>query len=288
MEAAVLDQLNRQVAVLSLAPDAEKADVIYCWRPTEALGFHAAERYFYPSDARLRVDPRTGKQVFLTCASHGFCAMISYQDGTCLWQETLEKRLNPHAIELLPNGSIAVACSTGGVLRVYSPRGASGYTECCFPDAHGLLWDEKRKVLWAVGQERLAAFRVEDAGEAVHLREAPELAATIPSANGHDIWPDMGDKDAFWIVAAETYRYSVRERRFSQDFAGRALLPHGMIKSLFNQPGEITWACTTPNGRYEIWNTDEIKVLFEGRRQMTTVKLDHMAIYRVRPWRIPS
>src|SRR5690606_9154339 len=69
-------------------------------------------------DVRLRLNPTPGGQRLIACDSNGLAVIASYPTGQRLWSRRVGG--NPHAVELLPDGNIAVASSHGGWVRVYA------------------------------------------------------------------------------------------------------------------------------------------------------------------------
>ena len=279
---AVTDQQGRRVVVYSLCEEREPEE-IFSWQPTEALGYEQTERYVYPSDVRLRRHNELNTQVLLTCASHGFCAMAELPSGKCLWQTTLPIEENPHAIELLPNGCIAVASSTGNAIRLYAPGSGEAAAKYTFADAHGLLWDPAMNVLWAVGRGRLSAFEIAGTPQEPELVERRELRAALPIANGHDVWPVYGDADRLWVVANAVFLYDKSERKWIRDDANLMKMQGENVKSMGNTPDGV-FVHTIPNGTFEVWDTDTLDVLYPGAEEPVEYRMEGLAVYRARIW----
>ena len=128
------------------------------WHPTASNGFaDSANGWGLPSDARLRNSSFFGGQQLLVTDSYGFCAIIPYPALTGKkWSINLGPGINPHAIELLPNGNVAIAASDGSFVRVYtSSQGAQSINYASFRllAAHAVLWDPAYNVLWVTGQD---------------------------------------------------------------------------------------------------------------------------------------
>ena len=56
--------------------------------------------------------------VIITCCSGGYAAIIKYPSKEVVW-ETRSCGNNPHSVEILPNGDLACASSTGGTIQLY-------------------------------------------------------------------------------------------------------------------------------------------------------------------------
>lgn len=284
LEVALTDQMNRQISFYSLEDPTSGPVKTGSWTPKECDGYREIERYCYPSDVRLRYHEQLKTQVLLTCASHGFCAMAEYPSGRCLWNEIVEIADNPHAIELLPNGCIVIAASTGNYIRIYPADGAADRAATVvLMDAHGLLWDPEYEVLWAVGKSRLTAYDFAGTPEKPELTERTDLRAALPIAAGHDVWPVYGDPNRLWIVAHAIFQYDKAEKKWIHDFEGADLLQGENIKSVARS-ADGTHIRTTPNGTFQDWNTNVLSVLYAGDSELSDYTFPDAAFYRARIW----
>ena len=284
VQVALTDQLNRRILVVAVSREAEMPEILYSWTPTQALGFQDVSAYVYPSDVRLRARGTDRTQVLLTCASGGFCAMAAYPSGICLWNRALAPEDNPHAIELLPNGCIAVAASTGGFIRIYPADGSDAYAQYPYMDAHGLLWDPGLDVLWAVGKSKLSAFSFTGTPEAPALTERRDLRAALPIANGHDVFPVYGEPDSLWVIASAPFQYDKVSRKWIRDYDGaNLLLSQTGTKSCGSADGLTVR--TMMDGTWQIWDTATLSVLYPGADAMTDYVFTDAAIYRARIWK---
>ena len=141
-------------------------------------------------------------------ATRGKAQMISYPDGKLLWS-TETAGNNPHCIEILPSGNIAVASSTGGTVRLFKTAAllagdeaaAQEYVELSLPYAHGVLYDPEERVLWILGGYILAACRIEGEGVEERLIPLEERTLTFPKEHvgGHVLVPDLMDSGRLCI-----------------------------------------------------------------------------------------
>ncbi|WTF12029.1 hypothetical protein OG846_00095 [Streptomyces sp. NBC_01601] len=91
-----------------------------------------ASSFTYVSEAKARTSG--GSTLVLVTASYGFAAVVEYPTGKRRWAGLVAGSgpgddLNPHGIELLPDGNVAVACSRGNTVRVYAA--SQGPTATC-------------------------------------------------------------------------------------------------------------------------------------------------------------
>ncbi|MCP4639182.1 MAG: hypothetical protein GY851_02045 [bacterium] len=184
---------------------------------------------------------------------------------------------NTHSIELLPDGNLVSASSTGSYLRVFctdpvigNPPDDVKYSDVKLENAHGVVWDHKLQRLWAVGVHDLVRYRYNDDRHNPVLTEDAQFK--LPDAGGHDLFPVPGSRKLFittwgaWVFDTETERFAAFEP-----------LRTGMVKSISQrEPGGpvITMKAT------ESWWSDTIRFMNEDR----TKTLDKARFYKARWW----
>ncbi len=101
-----------------------------------------------------------GKQV-LVVASGGGMALIDVATKQSVF--TAYPGGNTHSAELLPDGTVITASSTGATLKVFTRIGDEKTPHKTFtykfPGGHGVVWDQIHGLVWAVGADVLVAFR---------------------------------------------------------------------------------------------------------------------------------
>lgn len=280
---ACTDQKSHRILVFApTAPDWNMDEsLIWSWSLLDVDGFsELLPAWGLPTEAKLRQDPIRGGQCMIVTDSCGLAAIIPYPGGKSLiWGACVGG--NPHSAELLPNGNLAVAASTGGWVRIYaSSQGLTDqvYAELPLPGSHGLHWDSRRNVLWALGDHDLVALRLEGTDD------QPEIAVDdrvpLPSRYGHDLQPVWGNDDRLWITTvSHVYKYVIPSGRFVSEYADCPFVDWHDVKSIGNQPsGVIVSAAPKPGGLYE-WTTDEIRLHGTSNRIRKGT-----AIYKARIW----
>ena len=113
-----------------------------------------------PAGVKLRRHEVWG-DVIISCYGAATGSIMSYPEGKALWT-TYSAADNPHSVELLPGNIFVVASSSGNALRFFdvSSKDTTKYKEVRFTDAHGVLWDPQKELLWVLGGEELAAYQV--------------------------------------------------------------------------------------------------------------------------------
>jgi len=239
--------------------------------------------YYNIAGTKLRHSEQYGDVALAVCGNRYGC-MVSYPDGKLLWR-TEAAASNPHSIELVPCGVIAIASSTGGEVRFFTTdknlsRSASASVK--LEDAHGVLWDEEKEVLWAVGRTVLTAYRVTLEGGNVTVTEETALRATIPSDHAHDLAPVYGNKNELWITTgSHVYRFDKNTKTFSTDYVGHESLDRGAIKGVGNfDDGSIVYLF--PDGAFKSWTTRSAVFLRGGEKLTLSSASGHF--YKIRVW----
>lgn len=121
----------------------------------------------------------------LICASNGGCALIERSSRRILWRG---HATNAHSLEMLPRGRIVVASSLSGdrLLVFDSAKQGDAIFKTPLHAAHGVVWDESRKSLWALGFEQLQRYELE-AWETDHPALILKEEHRVPDHEGHDL-----------------------------------------------------------------------------------------------------
>ncbi|MER7350033.1 DUF6528 family protein [Streptomyces aurantiacus] len=246
--------------------------------------------WVYPCEAKVRVHRK--RALVLTTASFGFVAAVEYPTGRRYWGAALgpgDDLFNPHSAELLPDGNVAVACSTGALVRVYAASlgpDATRYAEDRLKGAHGLHWDRGRRVLWAIGDDELVAYAV--GGTSARPTLARSLAVPLPvavpgrTAGGHDLFPVAGRPGRLWVTTnASVFQYDKRHGTFVRDYAGSESIGRASVKAVGNDPRTGQVLSTVPEkGLEETWWTTKVDV----HRPAAAYTLVNGGIYKARWW----
>ncbi|GGE02626.1 DUF6528 family protein [Paenibacillus nasutitermitis] len=239
---AVTDQsVGGKILVLDPnVPDWNSASAIkWSWAPSAANGFsNPTPGWGLPSSVKLRESCVFGGQWMTVTDSKGFAAIIPYPAANDKkWSINLTATPNLHEAELLPNGNIAIAASSGGWVRIYtSSQGPSSTVNVQFnlPEAHGLLWDPQQNVLWALGST-LNALTIGGTPAAPTITQKSSVA--LPTSHGHEMQPVYGDTDRLWISTGTTvYQYIKSTNTFTTSFTGSAGIGRVGVKSVGDQP----------------------------------------------------
>ncbi|MFD9560887.1 DUF6528 family protein [Streptomyces sp. NPDC059994] len=220
--------------------------------------------------------------LLLTCASGGFVAAVHREGGAVYWAASLPGWTNPHTVELLPDGNIAVAASTGGFVRVYTAsQGArSGvYASFELPGAHGLLWDAGSGLLWALGDGLLVGLAVE--GGAASPRLTAARTFTLPESGGHDLARALGADAPMWLsTSGHVRQFAVRAGAFVP-YANQSAVDRPTVKSVSQNPvtGQVLTVSPEPGAPCS-WCTSRIRFHGPGGEE----ELKGSSLYKARWW----
>lgn len=171
--------------VFILDPDRPEAGKLWSWRAADRpeLPASVAARFATTDECK----PTPGGRL-LICSSGGAVAVVDRRTAETLWWAELP---NAHSAEMLPGGRVVAAASVaehgGNRFVLYDPAfGARQLDSTRAVSAHGLVWDDKRRILWGLCHGELHAYRLSDwegTSPALSLQSDNEL----PDENGHDL-----------------------------------------------------------------------------------------------------
>lgn len=241
--------------------------------------------YYNIAGTKFRHSEEHGDVALAVCGN-GYGCMVSYPEGKLIWS-TEAAANNPHSIELMPNGVIAIASSTGGEVRFFTTDKKTSRTASAtvaLEDAHGVLWDDEKQILWAIARTVLTAYRVTLDGGKVTVTEQTNLRATIPSDYAHDLAPVYGSPNELWITTgSHVYRFNKISKTFTTDYEGHEVLDRSGIKGIGNfDDGSIVYIY--PDGAYKSWTSKSAFFLKNGTAASETLTSADGHFYKIRVW----
>ncbi len=180
---------GNEVFVINIDGDTTKK--LWRWSGEDAPDLpEAARRDFQHLDECKAIE--NGSKI-LVCASNGGCALIERATNRILWRV---RARNAHSLTLLPHNRIVVASSLSGdhleVFDISGPMTPAFKTP--LHSAHGVVWDEKRQCLWALGFDELRAYTLE-AWETDKPALKLKRTHALPDKDGHDLRPVPGTSE---------------------------------------------------------------------------------------------
>ena len=191
---------------------------VWSWRAAESPGIPAEMHALFRTTDDCK--PVDGGRTILISSSGGAIAVV---DRATRRASFAARVTNAHSIEMLPGGRVAAAASvstagTGNRIVIFDIASGKELASDELRSAHGLLWDEERRVLWALGGDVLRAYRLAGAGATTSLQRDYEIA--LPAQGGHDLVA---------VPRSPRLFLSTEARCFSFDRDRRQLLPHDAL-----------------------------------------------------------
>ncbi|MFE3874811.1 DUF6528 family protein [Kitasatospora sp. NPDC059146] len=297
-EVAAVDQASRRVLVLRGVEEltgyqgVDRPPVVWSWaadRASDLGDLDPEQSWTDPDEAKGRT--LEGRHYLLTTASGGLVAVVDTATGASRWAADLGGDVNPHSIELLPDGNVAVAASAGGWVRLYAAsQGSRATAHATFrlSGAHGVHWDERSGLLWVLGDGELTGLRVggdPDAPALTAVRSAP-----LPDQGGHDLAPVLGSPGRFWVSTLNgLWQYDPAADGFTAVHLADPADPARSadpaeerdVKSIGDEPGTGRLLTVVPDHSPACdWCTSVIRL----HRPERTWKLTGTQLYKARWW----
>ncbi len=183
-----------------------------------------------------------GNKILIT-SSEGGVALVDRKEDKVLFYA---KATNAHSAELLPHDRVAVASSfsdntgKGNRLIIFDiDKPGQEILSKPLPGAHGVVWDEKRRLLWALSTADLQIFRLDKWNTPrPDLKHISTIA--LPDSDGHDLYP-LADSP---YLSVTTHSHCWLFHRDSLKFIPHPLLADEVrVKSVSQHPqtGEVIY-----------------------------------------------
>ena len=250
-EIIICDQKNARIIMVDVA---NGNAITWEWKANAsyAMIHTAAEAWFSNlSEAKLVYN----NNYILATASGGGVALIKISTKKAIWYDYAGG--NTHSAELLPNGNIVTASSTGGYLKIFTTdtyiNDASDQTgPISFPDVHNVVWDHARQRLYAAGKDKIREYSYNNScySPALTLKKT----WTMPEGNAHDLFPVYGSTTDLWLTnSGHIYKFNVVTGVFTLQKTQSA------VKSVASGPsGYPTILARATGVGGESWRTDQI------------------------------
>lgn len=260
--------------VFAASPEAlasGKLEKLWSWRAWDRkeLPKAVARRFGTTDDCK----PIHGGRQILITSSGGGCALVDYPSGDVRWFAVVQ---NAHSIEWLPGDRVVVASSTGeGGNRLVLfdlSRSEKPIWHTPLESAHGVVWDEARWSLWALGHDELRRYSLVDWGSKTPSLKL-ERSHRLPDENGHDLQPVPGADD---LVATTSNTVSLFDRGSGEFRPHPTLKDRDHVKSVAIHPatGKIYF---TQGKTPDWWSTS-----IQSPTAPTTIPVEGERLYKVR------
>lgn len=154
---------------------------------------------------------KNGEEILISSSS-GAIALLNKEEKKMLFYTEVP---NAHSIELLPGDKIAAAASTadkGNSIMLFDINypGKLLSSDSLY-SAHGLVWDEKRNSLFALGYNVLREYKIKDN----YLLE-PVEEWEIPGRSGHDLQMAPDGNNLFITEHTGAWIFSIKDKKFNK------------------------------------------------------------------------
>lgn len=265
------EQLQNRVAIA----DVESKKIIWEWMAEKSNVKPEHRKWFNAvSDAKLVYN---GKYI-LTCSSDGAVALVRISDKKTLFYAYAGG--NTHSIEMLPDGNIVSASSTGNYMTVFKvdtinfPENVYS-KNISLESGHNLVWDHKNNILWSAAMNKLRTFTYN------FNCDRPDFVSgqsyDLLGTNSHDLFPVYGE-NALWLsTGSNVYKFDITTKKST--LASNVLLQGG-IKSISSGPSNFPIIVIKPKVS---WWTDEVLDV----RGNSVFFYSGLKIYKAR-WALPN
>ena len=261
----IAEQKENRVAIVDL----KEQRIVWEWRPSALLKAEHAKWFSNMSDAKLVYNG----DYILTTASGGGVALVRIADKKTVFYTYVGG--NTHSAELLPDGNIVSASSTGNFLTVVkvdtSVAPDQAYRKNVSIDfGHNVVWDRKNQLLWSAGRSHLNSYVYN-----FDCRK-PDLilkdSYLLPGKESHELFPVYGDNSLWLSNTTHVYRFKVKTRKLEP---APDILLQEHVKSISSAKEAKPTIIIKPK---ESWWTDEIL----DAAGNPVFKMDGLRIYKAR------
>lgn len=193
-------------------PDKISTNKVWSWRAKDCPNLPENLRDKFGTTDECK--PVEGGKKILITSSGGGVALVERASGKALFSAFVG---NAHSAEMLPGKRVVVAGSThpeGNKLAVFDlkPQAEPIYTTELH-SAHGVVWDERREVLWALGHEELNSYKLVNwAGPEPKLHMSNSYP--LPDPGGHDLQPTPTCDILVLTTGSHVYVFDPERRAF--------------------------------------------------------------------------
>lgn len=238
------EQSQHRIVIADVASGA----VIWEWKPENSNVKPEHVKWFSnPSDAKAVYN----NEYILTNASGGGVALIRIADKKTVFYAYAGG--NTHSSELLPDGNIVTASSTGNYLMLFKtdtlhyPDGVKT-KKIPIDFGHNVVWDAGQQRLWSAAMATMRSFRYNFNCAAPDLM--PDTVINIPGTEAHDLFPVYGENNLWLTNTTNVYTFNVISKKLTQ-----ADVLQANIKSVSSAGSGFPVLLIRPK---ESWWTDEV------------------------------
>lgn len=260
------EQLQSRVAIVDVAADS----IEWEWLPANQPDIQPAHAKWFDnmSDAK----PLNNGKYILACASGGGVALIRVADKKTLFYAYAGG--NTHSVELLPDGNIISASSTGNFMRVFVYNTQEypdniAYKDFYLFDGHNIVWNNTAKQLYTVSGNQFKTYRYNFNTADPELTVIDSL--TMPDKDAHDLYWSFDHRFLWSSTGSSIFKIHMPGKKIEKPEAQVI----NNIKSISSGPDGYPTIIIQPK---ESWWTDEVLDI-NGK---TIFKQKGLRIYKAR------
>ena len=231
-----------EICALARLPYAQRAAAIY-----------KAFNVDLPDEAK----PVYNRTCVLVTASGGGVALIRIADKKAMFYA--KPGGNPPSAEVLPDGNVVVASSTGNLLSVYVYNGADSYVSrpaFTMPghSAHNVVWDRKRGCLWTATGAQLLKLAYNGKRTAPELTQVRSYDMAAGNTAAHDLAPVCGEDAMYVSTNQHVYKFDCA----AEKFLDVQIFQQNTIKSISTGPEGYSTIVMRPTSGGSNWWSAEV------------------------------
>ncbi len=189
-----------------------------------------------------------GREILITSSAGGAALVERQTKKVRFWASVA----NAHSAELLPGGRIAVALSTaedGNAIEIYDINEPEKklYRDELY-SAHGVVFDDGRQLLWALGYDELRAYELQDR-QTAEPKLKRKHTFEIPGRGGHDLQAVPHSDELIITEEASVWLFDRQKGTFREhpQLAGKRNVKSVMVhpltgRTVYVQAEENWWA----------------------------------------------
>ncbi|MBL1411196.1 DUF6528 family protein [Sphingobacterium faecale] len=257
----ITDESEYQVLIV----DSLSGGIMWQWKATDHLNTAEAAWFRAMDEAKVVYN----KEYVLFTASSGGAGLVRIADKKLMFYTNAGG--GPHSAELLPDGNIVVALSSGNALNLYrvdanKPYVSNPIKRYNLTFGHNAVWDLKREILWTTDDQNLYTYRYDNSDP-----DNPDLIKTpdfypVPDGQPHDLFPVYGQDKLFLTTTNAIWIFDINTQVFSKNEYSMT-----MIKSISNGPSDFGTLVIKPTNDYwtnRLTNIKGSSVFFREKYRM--------------------
>lgn len=218
---------------------------VWSWRGEDSEGIPSYMRNKFLTTDECKTLNK-GKNILIT-SSGGGVAYVERESGNTLFYASVP---NAHSAEILAGNLVATASSysvEGNRVSIYSLDSSDQVisSDSLF-GAHGLYWDAKDNLLWALGTNELRSYSLNPDNDPISLKL--EYSVALPELGGHDLVKSFNKKHLLLSTASSVWIFDTVDKIFSKhpslgDIEGVKSLSYSSLsnKLAYVKAGDDLW-----------------------------------------------